>query len=583
MFPVPLVTSSECFTPSLFWEVVQLYHNRPFLANKLITAVTKVLFYRTSSSHSNLIELFSPAAVLYEKRRLKSLSKESISVDFIKSFIEPFDKNVLLTESNEEEFNTDLSNTFISVQLLMSRRNTDHVVLEIAIFDKDKNSAVFIGVYEEKEETLTPRFPYQFHCSGRTFKINLLNFEDADSPQAEWLADVLFPKLVKWSECEAEKKSPITTLSLVPADTFSVIYSRLKKTYVADLLKDWSAKTSTDPQKYIFEDLAIASYLICIWQEYNKEDIYFVDCGCGNGLLVYVLVREGYKGRGIDIRKRPVWDIYRNFTNELEVGTVRPESSYPEATWLIGNHSDELTPWIPVMALRSSSRTNFFVLPCCPFDFDGRKYVRRDTSVSSYTDYLNYVKSVCDRCNFTTKMDKLRIPSTKKICLIGVNNNGEDEIKVTLRDVEGFVESKMSGEFRPRSAVEPVRNCTQINRNIVDKLIHFSVKLLTESEDFIEKSDGGRWNKGSTISILDVSMKVDKGDLRELKSQCGGLQTLFRNFRYIFETSGGNVRLRIPPTIHVTKGKYKNKPCWFQKNHPDGCFNADKDCSYLHE
>ena len=34
--------------------------------------------------------------------------------------------------------------------------------------------------------------------------------------------------------------------------------------------------------------------------------------------------------------------------------TITPstESVYPESDWLIGNHSDELTPWIPVMAAR---------------------------------------------------------------------------------------------------------------------------------------------------------------------------------------------------------------------------------------
>ena len=34
--------------------------------------------------------------------------------------------------------------------------------------------------------------------------------------------------------------------------------------------------------------------------------------------------------------------------------TITPstESVYPDSDWLIGNHSDELTPWIPVMAAR---------------------------------------------------------------------------------------------------------------------------------------------------------------------------------------------------------------------------------------
>ncbi len=80
---------------------------------------------------------------------------------------------------------------------------------------------------------------------------------------------------------------------------------------------------------------------------------------------------------------------------------------FPDFDWLIGNHSDELTPWIPVMAarltflecdcaqgmcgytaiycsgcveaiigvsytFRSSYKTKYFVLPCCPHDFDGK-------------------------------------------------------------------------------------------------------------------------------------------------------------------------------------------------------------------
>lgn len=36
----------------------------------------------------------------------------------------------------------------------------------------------------------------------------------------------------------------------------------------------------------------------------------FVDLGCGNGLLVYILVKEGHKGLGIDIRRRQIWNMY---------------------------------------------------------------------------------------------------------------------------------------------------------------------------------------------------------------------------------------------------------------------------------
>jgi tRNASer (uridine44-2'-O)-methyltransferase len=68
---------------------------------------------------------------------------------------------------------------------------------------------------------------------------------------------------------------------------------------------------STDPQKYIFEDIGIASFLICLWEKEFKEFSLskkqsFVDLGAGNGFLVYLLTMEGYSGQGIDIQKRKV-------------------------------------------------------------------------------------------------------------------------------------------------------------------------------------------------------------------------------------------------------------------------------------
>ncbi len=48
------------------------------------------------------------------------------------------------------------------------------------------------------------------------------------------------------------------------------------------------------------------------------------------------------------------------------------QHTFPEVDWLVGNHSDELTPWIPYMASKSGYNTSFFVLPCCFHDFDKR-------------------------------------------------------------------------------------------------------------------------------------------------------------------------------------------------------------------
>ena len=46
---------------------------------------------------------------------------------------------------------------------------------------------------------------------------------------------------------------------------------------------------------------------------------------------------------------------------------VKPENHFENVDWILGNHTDELTPWIPVIAARS--KANFWLLPCCFFDF----------------------------------------------------------------------------------------------------------------------------------------------------------------------------------------------------------------------
>lgn len=48
----------------------------------------------------------------------------------------------------------------------------------------------------------------------------------------------------------------------------------------------------------MFEDIGIASYLLTLWEEERSRSgeerkQTFVDLGCGNGLLVYLLTMEG--------------------------------------------------------------------------------------------------------------------------------------------------------------------------------------------------------------------------------------------------------------------------------------------------
>lgn len=103
------------------------------------------------------------------------------------------------------------------------------------------------------------------------------------------------------------------------------------------------------------------------------------------------------------------------------------DTTYPEADWLIGNHSDELTPWLPLLAKRSNDHCQYFVLPCCPYQLNGQKFQRQNSSLSTYQDFMYYVKGISEMCDFDTFIDRMRIPSTKRICLIGLRKTKSNE------------------------------------------------------------------------------------------------------------------------------------------------------------
>jgi hypothetical protein len=104
---------------------------------------------------------------------------------------------------------------------------------------------------------------------------------------------------------------------LVPKDTFQDCYAQLKDRY-KHWVQLWGASDdaaqdckhggmTTDPQKHVFEDIAIATFLICLWRQSEGPKPRFVDLGCGNGFLVHLLAMEGFHGYGFDIAKRKIW------------------------------------------------------------------------------------------------------------------------------------------------------------------------------------------------------------------------------------------------------------------------------------
>jgi tRNASer (uridine44-2'-O)-methyltransferase len=97
---------------------------------------------------------------------------------------------------------------------------------------------------------------------------------------------------------------------ILPQARVQNTYARLKARYARSLSQAWVE--DTDPGKHVFEDLGIAAFLIELWAEMYKTTTFpgFVDIGCGNGLLVHLLIEEGYSGWGFDARRRKSWSIW---------------------------------------------------------------------------------------------------------------------------------------------------------------------------------------------------------------------------------------------------------------------------------
>ncbi len=209
-------------------------------------------------------------------------------------------------------------------------------------------------------------------------------------------------------------------------------YTYLKQRHAQRLCDRWVEKT--EPSKHVFEDLGIAAFLIELWKdmygvgnEEVSEDGYgsmkkrgafpgFVDIGCGNGVLVDTLLREGYSGWGFDARRRKTWDTFdESIKNQLKEMILIPQplfelqhdsmypiyanggilseglssattttqkavddlpawhnGIFPLGTFIISNHADELTPWTPLLASISSSP--FLAIPCCSHNLSGLRF-----------------------------------------------------------------------------------------------------------------------------------------------------------------------------------------------------------------
>lgn len=284
-------------------------------------------------------------------------------------------------------------------------------------------------------------------------------------------------------------------------------YTNLKKKYSKFLVESWVE--STDPKKHVFEDIGIAAFLIELWIKIYGEDyktkMQFRDLGCGNGVLCYILIQEGINGIGIDARQRKSWAIYpQGVKNCLKEQVIIPSillrphpevrkrmphiqhnggifpvkvaheyiapatiiyssqdllkspqvniAEYPKDTFIIGNHSDELTCWIPLLGYP------FMVIPCCSHNLAGQRVRYNNTKRTSkmknstYAGLVDHVENIATKVGWTVEKEMLRIPSTRNAALIGYENEslGEFPTKTVYESLieeggaDGWIQNTMA-------------------------------------------------------------------------------------------------------------------------------------------
>lgn len=290
---------------------------------------------------------------------------------------------------------------------------------------------------------------------------------------------------------------------ILPQKKVQDCYAELKQKYAKDIIARWIEQT--DPAKHVFEDLGIAAFLIVLWQEMygntgenvsnestseNKVPSHFpgfVDIGCGNGLVVHILLEEGYHGWGFDARKRKSWDVWSSkaqanlkelvlipsiLTNDVELEDLPGvhDGKFPKGTFIISNHADELTPWTPILA--ASSECPFLMIPCCSHSLSGARFrapavkveaalqetaaemeslalddgqVRKPKAKgsqngakgnSAYAALVLWVEHLARECGYQVEREMLRIPSTRNTGILGRKQiSGFEGVEVDLKNV----------------------------------------------------------------------------------------------------------------------------------------------------
>ncbi len=324
--------------------------------------------------------------------------------------------------------------------------------------DSDDSGYVVLYVPQAESEADMPwyhppvkslAYVYEHNESESTLSVHLLRFSkssDALPPRLHRTFISLLHTIVRLArnpvpintaDTEQQNEQTLAALSLAPSALKDTIlpqhivqdtYTRLKQRYAADLISRWVEQT--EPSKHVFEDLSIAAFLIELWEQMYPPGTFpgFIDFACGNGVLTYILIKEGFRGRGFDARRRSTWKVLEmddyldemvcipqpfldHAPTELNVNRLHesgmkvhnglfngvfnglPNGLFKPGTFIISNHADELTPWTPILAALAApdSSLPFLAIPCCSHALSGAKhrYSRKEIVSADTASHTN--------------------------------------------------------------------------------------------------------------------------------------------------------------------------------------------------
>lgn len=309
---------------SQFWKAIAIWMKNPHVINRRILGSQEL---STIKVNCNVLDIFKCIENLhiqpndFEYDLFSSNIKDLLDMLNITEYCQSFECMDPFEVLNDDKM-------YLCIKKLLPR-NTQIFSPTLEFVFIDKKSANVISFHKPinlDKQSLGPSTAYsiQHHEYGST----CINVHKSDTDNygksCDWLRLKFFPRLIKWMESENDvANSKISSLSLISIEKYTLLYNRLKEKYGAKMVEIWPE--NTDPAKFVYEDIAIATYLLLLWEkerlERGTQELQsFVDLGCGNGLLVHVLSSEGHRGTGIDLRRRKIWDLFSKNTH-LQVCT----------------------------------------------------------------------------------------------------------------------------------------------------------------------------------------------------------------------------------------------------------------------